>query len=1112
MPVDLDDPAGNRKVVAELRRRKADNALTDIDKLILKATTKEGKVIFNLEIKKSDTQALADAINAVLTAGIDENTLAVFSASDRFASMRQSRRSDQMIAEELNAVKLRSPSLDPRAQLADALKQILDRADFFSSVEPQVKVDKLSDDIQKLLKKAKSSAPLSGDELQKLNRAFLAQIYNIVLDDEVLKDRREIIVHENFKGMIGEIKGVVLKRHVWIEHMFGAYDQYQIKWAFVWLAASIATIFFAGVVAAAPVALGATVLNIALAVLLSPFIIYATGQLYNEVKLRGYFKWAGFTFLGLAIASKMSGWLEGWLAFLWESVQHGVYYIQSAVLMMGDTGTGVIGTVMPTSGGVSTGILEFIVVGILGLAAVGLLHLLKNVAFVPGLKWLRNAVSGRSKPPAAPGVVGTPAGTPPPAPVPAAGAAASTTAKRSEARASQSQHSEQRNTKIEKIINWFKTESFPFLGPVLFTLTLGLYSIPIYFAHLTYVHSQFSPSWSEEIALFGLGFLILTFVTEGAVFIFFRPFFKWKEAWSRWKEAKESAKASKEWEEKRRTEESIMLADFSARRGHDVVLDLIVAKMPGIPPLVALGLVHDAKVLYDSMGDFEVVHHPSKYIGEEDVRKTITESVQTGRPGIFDEVEKEYAEHRPSGFSVERWTIEPPKGASVKTKAGEDSRSEAREELPVEVANAAEKVFDQLAVSSTDVPEGSVMVALGNPREDYPAYLAKVVLEKKPSKLIIVGNGVAAENRASVKPEWQRIKEALEALMAKDPALSALLKGRILVSDEYAGIPDLSMNNGQNIIPVINVLNKIEAVEGALPKDVVLVQIPQGLKVSEGIVDKQWNEKDVKTSAKPRFLTYVLPEYAAQVNKFLRTGDPAIGAEIMYFEKGETNPMLGLLKDMVGQVGRLRNWAPNYLNPQPDVLAALAADVVSSASTNLARLRAQRSESRKAEALTEAQKTALVETEATFGKKVASYVKIAMLYFARQEAQKKEAKAAVKEVESHYATDAVGQKVMADLETRYDSIEGNAELKQLAMTVSAEVLSLDGGLGEKLRRTLWNAWLLKNGLILESEVTLDANGQPAIGAKGTDMGYLIRAKNGKAYYVSVSGSKLIQLY
>jgi hypothetical protein len=266
-------------------------------------------------------------------------------------------------------------------------------------------------------------------------------------------------------------------------------------------------------------------------------------------------------------------------------------------------------------------------------------------------------------------------------------------------------------------------------------------------------------------------------------------------------------------------------------------------------------------------------------------------------------------------------------------------RSEMRM-LPMEVAAAAKKLFDHLAVSSTDLPKDPVVVVLGNPLEGYPAYVAKALTQLKPSKVLIVGNGVKPENRKTAnnpkgtEPEWQRIQEALIKI---DP----LLKDKILVDPS-----DQSMNTGQNVVPAISILNR----NGLFPQKLVLVQVPQGLLVSQRIFEKQWSAVEAKTRSAatyvfsvrwlairfwsdlvrqggleairrlgsnletlnkhftPIIYTHALSEYVAKVKEFLRTGNAAFEVEAMHFQKRELGSLQGLLKDIIGQIYRLRTW------------------------------------------------------------------------------------------------------------------------------------------------------------------------------------------------------------
>ncbi|MBU9889056.1 MAG: HEAT repeat domain-containing protein, partial [Candidatus Omnitrophica bacterium] len=155
--------------------------------------------------------------------------------------------------------------------------------------------------------------------------------------------------------------------------------------------------------------------------------------------------------------------------------------------------------------------------------------------------------------------------------------------------------------------------------------------------------------------------------------------------------------------------------------------------------------------------------------------------------------------------------------------------------------------------------------------------------------------------------------------------------------------------------------------------------------------------------------------------------------------------------------------------------------------------------------LTERQEAELQRVEKNFGPVTASYVKMAILFFSNP------AKLGPEEKDSRY----VAEKYAEDWQrwqTEFAAIEGNAPLKALAQNAVVRVLSLDGGLGEKLGRQEWKAWLVKKGLLSEEAVERDPNGIIKLGAKGTDMGVLVKANDGTVYYVSASEAKLLQLY
>ena len=108
---------------------------------------------------------------------------------------------------------------------------------------------------------------------------------------------------------------------------------------------------------------------------------------------------------------------------------------------------------------------------------------------------------------------------------------------------------------------------------------------------------------------------------------------------------------------------------------------------------------------------------------------------------------------------------------------------------------------------------------------------------------------------------------------------------------------------------------------------------------------------------------------------------------------------------------------------------------------------------------------ALVKVQEVFGESVSRYVRVALLYFSRK------ADEDLKEVESKYVAEKHDGEGYP--QTEFTSIAGDESRIGLAKTASVEVLSLDGGLGEKLRRGDWKNWLFSKKLISEKEVVLD---------------------------------------
>ncbi|MFH1799942.1 MAG: hypothetical protein ABH891_03730 [Candidatus Omnitrophota bacterium] len=157
--------------------------------------------------------------------------------------------------------------------------------------------------------------------------------------------------------------------------------------------------------------------------------------------------------------------------------------------------------------------------------------------------------------------------------------------------------------------------------------------------------------------------------------------------------------------------------------------------------------------------------------------------------------------------------------------------------------------------------------------------------------------------------------------------------------------------------------------------------------------------------------------------------------------------------------------------------------------------------------LTAKQQAAIDRVKENFGPAVARYTKMAMLYFARTEDLE------FTKVEEKYIAEIYEE--WEKLTTDFPRIENDWELLELAKTAAVRVLSLDGGLGEKLGRANWKAWLLSRGLLSFEEVQWEVRAGLRVvklGAKGTDMGYLVRTHDGKIRYVSISEAKLLQLY
>ncbi len=86
----------------------------------------------------------------------------------------------------------------------------------------------------------------------------------------------------------------------------------------------------------------------------------------------------------------------------------------------------------------------------------------------------------------------------------------------------------------------------------------------------------------------------------------------------------------------------------------------------------------------------------------------------------------------------------------------------------------------------------------------------------------------------------------------------------------------------------------------------------------------------------------------------------------------------------------------------------------------------------------------------------------------------------------------------------------NPNYAAAAKDVHVTVYALDGGLGESLGRWEFKEALVGLGLLKESDIERDANGKIKIGAKGTDLGFIVTI-NGKEIFVSIAEAKMLQL-
>jgi len=197
-------------------------------------------------------------------------------------------------------------------------------------------------------------------------------------------------------------------------------------------------------------------------------------------------------------------------------------------------------------------------------------------------------------------------------------------------------------------------------------------------------------------------------------------------------------------------------------------------------------------------------------------------------------------------------------------------------EKDIEAANV---LYDHLAERSTSIPEDHVAVILGNPLDYYPEYALKAVKRLNPERILIVGKG------GEEIPEWKRIRDGLFSM---EPRLED--KTLIHVADD-------SMHTGMNITTAIKIL----MVNGLKPKDLVLIQMPTGLRISRRIFEFQWQQIADELGYSGRPPTF--HPYAINKPFSLSLGQPA-SERAQFF-----------LEHMVGQIDRLQNWPDAEPNP-----------------------------------------------------------------------------------------------------------------------------------------------------------------------------------------------------
>jgi len=269
-------------------------------------------------------------------------------------------------------------------------------------------------------------------------------------------------------------------------------------------------------------------------------------------------------------------------------------------------------------------------------------------------------------------------------------------------------------------------------------------------------------------------------------------------------------------------------------------------------------------------------------------------------------------------------------------------------------ALAEEMLYDHLALPDRDVPlpardvewnnSRDVIVVLGNPDLNFARYVYDALIElDRGGRVLVVGKGKGAV------AEWQRLTTDLLKLDVG----GKLRLADVMVVDKN----DASMHTGMNIAIVAGILsgkgsqpwNGDKSIKfEQMPKQMILIQAPQGLRVAKRIFQHQWSGSKNPQGLgieEPAFYTFALPREIQRAHELLRSGDaPETDSVLRFNTASEVSAHKGLLQDIARVAGTL----PVYASPEKDVLTLKPGDVTDevAAAQSLINDRLTRSENR----------------------------------------------------------------------------------------------------------------------------------------------------------------------